>query len=267
MKFLVLICLFGLAVAGPLKGLKPFHPMHKIGLDFQRSNTDGFIVGGVAVKSGETPYQVSLQRSSSHFCGGTIISSTWILTAAHCVSGLSASQLTIRYNSLNHASGGATIKAKRIIAHSGYDSYTLDNDIAVIELASAMTLGQTNAKAADLPAAGSDPSGNVLVSGWGYLKEGGGSLPAALQKVTVPVVSRDKCNTQYGGDITANMFCAGVDAGGKDACQGDSGGPVVVGNTVVGAVSWGYGCARPTHAGVYTRVSQYRAWLKTNTGL
>lgn len=82
-----------------------------------------------------------------------------------------------------------------------------------------MQLGSTQAKAAKLPTQGSDPTGTVTISGWGYLKEGGGSLPTNLQTLDVPVVPREKCNTQYNGDITANMFCAGVDAGGKDACQ------------------------------------------------
>lgn len=262
MKFLILVCLAGLAAAGPLK---PVHPLAGLGLNFNGDN--GFIVGGVAAKEGEVPYQVSLQKTS-HFCGGTILSANWILTAAHCVSGQTASALNIRYNTLKH-NQGPSVKVSQIISHPGYSSWTLDNDIALIKVATPLTLGSANAQVAKLPTQGSDPSGNVVITGWGYLKEGGGSLPADLQTLTVPVVTREKCNTQYNGDITENMFCAGVDEGGKDACQGDSGGPVVSGTSgnfvVHGAVSWGYGCARPTHAGVYTRVGNYVEWINTNT--
>ena len=86
MKVFVLLCLVGLSVANPM-GLKPYHPMARLNLNFERTQMDdGFIVGGVQCAAGETPYQFSLQRSS-HFCGGSILNENFILTAAHCVSG------------------------------------------------------------------------------------------------------------------------------------------------------------------------------------
>jgi len=105
--------------------------------------------------------------------------------------------------------------------------------------------------------------GDVIVSGWGYLQEGGGSLSSSLQTLDVASVDRETCNTAYDGEITDNMFCAGVlNVGGKDACQNDSGGPVVQNNQVIGAVSWGYGCARPQYPGVYTRVGNFVTWIQ-----
>lgn len=69
--------------------------------------------------------------------------------------------------------------------------------------------------------------------------------------------------------ISQTMICLGIPGvGGKDACQGDSGGPAVInGNTLVGIVSWGFGCARPQYPGVYTRVSTYRNWIRQNSGI
>lgn len=276
MRFLVALCLVSVALANPFgAGLKPFHPMSRLGLDFSQHRMQpnskqlggGYIVGGTDATEGQAPHQVSLQMSS-HFCGGSIISKTWILTAAHCVSGDSPDQLNIRYSSLKHNSGGLMAKVKTIIVHESYDSWNTNNDIALLETTAELTLDGTNAAAIGLPAAGSDPSGTVTTSGWGYKTEGGGSLPPQLQIVEVPVADRTKCNTAYSGRITDAMFCAGLDEGGKDACQGDSGGPVVDSNKkLVGAVSWGRGCARPGYPGVYTRVGYFVDWVTKNSGV
>lgn len=111
-------------------------------------------------------------------------------------------------------------KVKTIIVHENYDSWTTNNDIALLETTAPLTLGSANAQKIALPADGNEPSGNVKTSGWGYLKEGGGTLPADLQIVEVPVVDRARCNTAYSNRITDAMFCAGdIENGGKDACQ------------------------------------------------
>nr|AAM10779.1 trypsin [Blomia tropicalis] len=260
MKVLVLFCLVSLAAAGPLKDA-----LNKAQVD--AFYAEGYIVGGSNAADGDAPYQVSLQRTS-HFCGGSIIADNYILTAAHCIQGLSASSLTTRYNTLRHNSGGLTVKASRIIGHEKYDSNTIDNDIALIQTASKMSTGTTNAQAIKLPEQGSDPkaSSEVLITGWGTLSSGASSLPTKLQKVTVPIVDRKTCNANYGAvgaEITDNMFCAGIlNVGGKDACQGDSGGPVAANGVLVGAVSWGYGCAQAKYPGVYTRVGNYISWIK-----
>jgi trypsin len=264
MKLFVLAALVAVALAGPLAPKAPHlaNPWLKFP---QVRGSEGYIVGGVAATSGQHPYIVSLQRTS-HSCGATIIANTWLLTAAHCIAGVQASALNIRYNTLTHNSGGTTVKVAQIFQHEQYNANTINNDIALLKLATALTLGQANAAAVALPAQGSDPASgaNARVSGWGTTSEGG-SIPAGLRYVDVPIVARATCNTAYGGNqITANMFCAGVlNTGGKDACQGDSGGPVVINNQVVGAVSWGYGCARPQYPGVYTRVGNYIPWINS----
>ncbi|OTF72813.1 Group 3 mite allergen-like protein (serine protease) [Euroglyphus maynei] len=220
------------------------------------SSPNATIVGGQKAKAGECPYQISLQ-SSSHFCGGTILDEYWILTAAHCVNGL------------KHASGGEKLSVAQIYQHEKYDSWTIDNDIALIKLQSPMTLDQKNAKSVQLPSQGSDVKvgDKVRVSGWGYLKEGSYSLPSDMYRVDIDIVAREQCNKLYedaGATITDNMICGGnVADGGVDSCQGDSGGPVVdvASNQIVGIVSWGYGCARKGYPGVYTRVGSFIDWI------
>jgi trypsin len=236
------------------------------GLDRESvESVSGEIVGGSASPSGEAPWQVSLRRTS-HFCGGAILNSTTVLTAAHCVSGASPSSITVRYNTLTHASGGTLVAVQSIIAHPQYNSGTIDYDIAILRLAAPLSLGQTQAKAIPLPSQGADPAEGAmaLVSGWGTTSSGG-SLSASLQSVKVPIVSRASANASYGsGSITNNMIAAGLPQGGKDACQGDSGGPLVINGVLQGITSWGNGCARAGYPGIYTRVGNFVTWIHNN---
>ncbi|KAF2756540.1 trypsin-domain-containing protein [Pseudovirgaria hyperparasitica] len=214
------------------------------------------IVGGEAAVAGDFPFIVSLQQSGSHFCGGSLLNANTVLTAAHC-SQISASSVTVRAGSLSRTSGGTLVKVSSIKVHPSYNADTTDYDVAIWKLATSIPESSTVGYAT-LPASGQDPAAGVVhtTAGWGTTTEGGSTLPTALRKVDVPIISRANCNTDYGsGSITSQMFCAGLDAGGKDSCQGDSGGPIVEKSTklLVGTVSWGQGCARAAYPGVYAR--------------
>jgi len=225
-----------------------------------------FIVGGSTAAAGDAPWIVSIRRTS-HFCGGSIINSRAILTAAHCIDGQTASSLQIRYNTLQHGSGGTLVSVSSLVRHGSYNPSTIDHDIGLLRLSADLSLGGTQARAVSLPAQGSDPSSgtSVLIAGWGTTSSGGSTLPANLLKVTTSIVSRTTCQQNYGSSsITGNMVCAGETNGGKDACQGDSGGPMTAGNTLVGVVSWGRGCALAGYPGVYTRVGNYITWINAN---
>jgi len=239
---------------------------------------DTQIVGGQKAKAGQFPWQISLKRSGSygwsHSCGGSILDKNTIVTAAHCVSGMAASGLQVYYGTLKHASGGTAVAVKTVRGHTGYSSSTLKNDIAILKLASDINLssGNANIGTVGLPAKNSDPASGttVTVSGWGTTSEGG-SIPADLNYVSVPIVARTTCNTNYGsGSIDNGMICAADANGGKDSCQGDSGGPLVTVSgstgTLVGVVSWGSGCARKGKPGVYTRVGYFTDWIASNRG-
>jgi len=221
------------------------------------------IVGGSTAPAGANPWIVSLRRTtaSSHICGASIVSTRTVVTAAHCVDG--STSMAIRYNSLNHGSGGTLVASSKVTKHASYSSNTIDYDVATVQLASALTLGQTNAAAVALATA-EPTTGTVRAAGWGTTSSGGSTLPAALLQVDVPIVSRSTCQSAYGtSSITARMICAGQT--GKDSCQGDSGGPLVSGTTLVGIVSWGQGCASAGYPGVYTNVANVRAWIVANT--
>ncbi|KAM0354987.1 hypothetical protein ACHAPU_000831 [Fusarium lateritium] len=225
------------------------------------------IVGGTAANLGDFPFIVAISRNGNPHCGGTLINANTVLTAGHCVSGYSASSLSVRAGSLSRTSGGVTSSVSSARANPAFSGSTLDSDVAILKLTTSIATSSTISYGR-LAASGSDPAAGtqLTVAGWGTTSAGSSTSPVQLRKVTIPVVSRATCRSQYGtSSITNNMFCAGITAGGKDSCQGDSGGPIAdASGTVVGVVSWGEGCAQPNYSGVYARIGSLRTWIDSN---
>lgn len=203
-----------------------------------------------------------------HKCGGSIIDKDHILTAAHCVDGLSADRLRIRAGSNQHASGGKLVKVAKIMQHSEFDAKTIKNDIAVLKLASSLDFGST-ISAVELPSSADDTpqvGTRCSVTGWGSTSAGGGSIPSNLLVAYVDIVDHEKCVKEYVDrhEVDDSMICAGVKFGGKDACQGDSGGPLVDASSKkqVGVVSWGFGCGKHNRDGVYASTAAYLDWIQ-----
>merc|ERR1712038_1684829 len=224
------------------------------------------IVGGSEVEAHSIPWQVGLMNKGADwiFCGGTIISATKILTAAHCQKDASSIEVIVGEHSLVSATDGVRHEATTFVNHPQYNGNTLDNDFAVITLAVPIELGD-KAAAASLPTTATilEVGQPLTVSGWGALSSGGGS-PNVLHAVQVPYITNEVCSESYSeyGGVTSNMLCAGnVEEGGVDSCQGDSGGPLTTHNTIVGVVSWGIGCAWAGRPGVYARVSEQMQFL------
>ncbi|XP_031763541.2 trypsin-3-like [Galleria mellonella] len=229
----------------------------------------GKIVGGTETNITSYPYQVYvevLRGVLSYGCGGSILSDKYVLTAAHCLTGVS--RVRVRAGSTSASSGGTRYTTFLYKIHPDYDPITSDNDIGIIRMVRKMTLDGVNTRAVALPSADTviDEGQNVVVTGWGATSEGG-SGSDTLMVVTVPVVSLQSCNETYSNSITPRMFCAGYEEGGKDSCQGDSGGPAVDETTgeQLGVVSFGRGCARPNVPGVYTNVVEFLDWIAENT--
>uniref|UniRef100_A0A8C3VPC4 Peptidase S1 domain-containing protein n=1 Tax=Catagonus wagneri TaxID=51154 RepID=A0A8C3VPC4_9CETA len=171
---------------------------------------------------------------------------------------------------------------KDIIIHENYHYPAHDNDIAVVHLSSPV-LYTSNIRRACLPEATYTfpPNSNVVVTGWGTLKTDVYFHPFHLfihSSINIYLdcdLYSKYCSRSfavYDGAITAGMMCAGFLKGRVDACQGDSGGPLVGADNkgiwfLAGIVSWGDECALPNKPGVYTRVTYYRDWIMSKTGL
>ncbi|XP_075306484.1 trypsin-3-like [Odontesthes bonariensis] len=221
---------------------------------------DEKVVGGYECPRHSAPYQVSL-NAGYHFCGGSLISSQWVLSAAHCYK----SRIQVRLGEHNIAVNDGTeqwIDAAMIIKHPYYNSYNLDNDIMLIKLSHPATLN-SYVQTVSLPFRCPVADETCLVSGWGNTSANGDYYPDSLQCLMQPIIDDRICMSAYPGQLSENMLCSGFMQGGASSCQGDSGGPLVCSGQLQGVVSWGYDCAMPGHPSVYARVCHYNGWINS----
>ncbi|XP_026463142.1 lectizyme-like [Ctenocephalides felis] len=238
---------------------------------------DGFrrVVGGHTADPHQFPWQVSLQMFGSHFCGGIIYNSKWVITAGHCIMGINGFEAVAGKHDLSKTESTEQRSAfKKTFVHKSYGGSVGPYDIAVIEVDPPFKFNEA-VQAVKLPLRDEPHSGQVTLSGWGSTSTTSfPTYPNLLQTVNKPIVSYAECEKVLGGPGASPLhplnICTGPLTGGVSACSGDSGGPLVQYNgneaTLLGIVSWGYiPCGSLNRPSVYTRVSGYLDWIKENT--
>ncbi|KAL9904312.1 trypsin-like [Glossina fuscipes fuscipes] len=212
------------------------------------------IVGGHSTTIAEHPYMVSIRARNHFICGGTLVSTKCVMTAAHCSILASPSRWQVHAGTTFLKSHGIARTVRKWMVPADFNFFSIDMDVALLQLS--RPLHEPILRPIEIDFSPLEEDDDVIVTGWGLKKE----YPAAklsneLQAVTVTLTNTEKCIKAYSeqNNVTENMFCA-IGEHGSDACQGDSGGPAIRDGKQVGIVSWGYRCGTPKYPGVYTRL-------------
>ncbi|CAK8692777.1 unnamed protein product [Clavelina lepadiformis] len=237
------------------------------------------IVGGTESYLGEFPWQgLLLEQLSSisnfyrPFCGCSLLSNTWAITATHCTEGKTTSILYVAFGIFDQENDldlSDLYSLLSVYDHPDYNSVTSRNDISLLRINGAVTFNSViGSIALPLLNVSASPGTTCVISGWGStVYQGTGS--STLRKADVPIIDNYICNSWYNSvriTIYSDQVCAGYELGGVDTCQGDSGGPLACKNSngtylLEGITSFGVGCATAERPGVYTRVSDYINWI------
>ncbi|XP_013141153.1 PREDICTED: transmembrane protease serine 9 [Papilio polytes] len=226
------------------------------------------IIGGRPAPPGKWPWQVAvLNRYKEAFCGGTLVSLWWVVTAAHCV----RRRLLVRLGEHDLFVRGRSELEMRVVGavvHPNYDPDTVVNDVAMLRLP-APARPELGHGIACLPRPGHQlpPHATCTILGWGKKRATDAHGTRILHEAQVSTVQQGVCRRSYWQyAITDDMVCAG--RGRRDSCAGDSGGPLLCRDRnmryyLQGITSFGDGCGKRGKYGIYTRTAGYVTWMRT----
>nr|XP_022905882.1 chymotrypsin-2-like [Onthophagus taurus] len=239
------------------------------------SNKRFRIIEGGPADQRNFPFIVSIIYNGYHTCGASLITSRYVLTAAHCA--YSRHQLIDeRYTFISVGSSrweeGTKYGVSKIYVHDEYNNDRVVNDIALLKtdkkvrFSTYIRPGKLYGN--ELP----KQSGlECIVIGWGYTSNNGYLVKSAtdvLNKVKITTISPQRCRRYYRNVDERNICLTGI--GRQGSCSGDSGGPLLTdidGNLVqIGLVSYGGDCNN-TAPEVYTKISYFKDWILNSVKL
>ncbi|XP_068041720.1 acrosin-like isoform X1 [Anomalospiza imberbis] len=239
------------------------------------------IVGGMDAAEAEWPWIVSIQHpwvpGLGHWCGGSLITADWVLTAAHCFDkfdNISLLYVLIGATQLTQPGPGAQVRSvKKVVIHSDYKHIDYSYDIALMQLDRPVLCSSyiQLACVAD-PTLRVSELINCWIAGWGVTTARNLDSADRLQQAKVQLIDVQLCNSSdwYSGEVHPYNLCAGYPQGNIDSCKGDSGGPLMCQDNnaeywwVVGLTSFGTGCARARQPGVYISTQHFYDWIDYN---
>ncbi|KAL3280359.1 hypothetical protein HHI36_017848 [Cryptolaemus montrouzieri] len=178
-------------------------------------NIDGRIVGGEDADNGSYPYQISLQKSKRHICGGSIIGGQWILTAAHCIEFQTPRHLRVVAGTNVLDGSGVRYQVEKLIPHQRYNPSTFANDIALIKLTRTISFNN-RVGSISLPRYNTGGGRQLTLSGWGKTSFPG-EVSRTLQTIKLTTLSNSQCRRIF-PQITSGSLCTVGDPG-RGTCK------------------------------------------------
>ncbi|KAH8380745.1 brachyurin [Drosophila serrata] len=241
-----------------------------------RSVPNGRITNGELAKPQQFPYQVGLLlylQGGAAWCGGTIISDRWIVTAAHCTDSLTTG-VDVYLGAWDRTDAKEVgqqiifVETKNVIVHEDWIPETITNDISLIKLPVPIEFNDY-IQPAKLPVKSNTyqtyAGESAIASGWGKISDSATGATDKLQYAVAPIMNNSGCSPWYAGLVVSTNICIKT-TGGISTCNGDSGGPLVIDGTLIGATSFGiaFGCEKGW-PGVFTRITSYLDWIEAKS--
>lgn len=234
------------------------------------------IVGGSEATPHSYPWMAALFVDDQWFCGGSLISDEWVLTAAHCAKDASEMRVMLGAHNVREATeeGRIELVTRDFFTHERYNQIVLHNDLALVHLPEKVNFTDI-IRPVCLPSYSESSTTwaheDCQASGWGKPSDSATGISPQLREVTVDTITNLICALEFPTIINKNILCISG-KGGKSTCNGDSGGPLhLVTDGIfkqIGITSFGsgIGCEVGSHAG-FTRTASFLEWIETNTGI
>ncbi|XP_037717360.1 serine protease grass-like [Drosophila subpulchrella] len=235
------------------------------------------VVGGVAAERFANPWMVMVFSEKRFLCGGSLITSRFVLTAANCLSELPISKVRLGGFDMDISENTYEVNIDRNISHPQFALSTPKYDIALLRMAQEVSFSDyirpicllVNQKVPN-----TNP--NFKLTGWGKTKDhrtnmvlgkiNSGEMSRILQTTNLQIADLSFCNRKGYNLADQSHICAGSST--SDACHGDGGSPLSAELNYEGAIrefQFGivsYGSTSCNDYGVYTNVTHYMDWIK-----
>ncbi|XP_044763642.1 brachyurin-like [Coccinella septempunctata] len=237
----------------------------------------GRIIGGDEAAPHAYPYQVGLSiNGGMSFCGGSLVSRNYVLTAAHCAVVISTVEVILgAHNITKQETTQLRLNGEEIKIHEQYDANLHRNDIALIKLneSVSLTYAVQIIKVPNLSQAERTYENMFsIATGWGLTRDKASptidDMSDVLQVLSAPIMNVDVCGEYYNDEDTIFITKSNLCTSGyrnKGTCKGDSGGPLVYDGVLIGISSIGSTRCEECYPSIYTSVGSYLDWIKNNS--